>query len=95
MSKNKEFIINRNKYKDIKSMDHSQMNEYINGIRKIEYEKGYKLGRVDGYETATRENAIKSTKKTDFEKLKQKILEIKGIGEVKANSILEVLKNEE
>ena len=92
MAKNKEFKINRNKYKDIKSMDHSQMNEYINGVRQVEYEKGYKIGRVEGYEAAVKENAENSTENIDLETLKLKILEIKGIGESKATAIMDVVK---
>ena len=92
MAKNKEFKINRNKYKDIKSMDHSQMNEYINGVRQVEYEKGYKIGRKEGYEAAVKENAENSTENIDLETLKLKILEIKGIGESKATAIMDVVK---
>lgn len=92
MAKNKGFTINRNKYKDIKSMDHSQMNEYINGVRQVEYEKGYKIGRVEGYEAAVKENAENPTENIDLEILKLKLLEIKGIGESKATAIMDVVK---
>lgn len=85
-------MINRNKYKDIKSMDHSQMNEYINGVRQVEYEKGYKIGRVEGYEAAVKENVEKSTADIDFDKLKINLLEIKGIGDKKVTAIMEIVK---
>lgn len=92
MAKYKEFIINRNKYKEIKTMDHAQMNEYINGVRQVEYENGYKIGRVDGYEAAVKENALNSTEKADFDEFESEIRKIKGIGEVKAAQITDIVR---
>lgn len=94
-------FINKNKYNDIKRMDHMQMNGYINGVRKVEYEKGYKIGRVDGYEAgrSEAENRINTLAETDFKNLDTKIKSVKGIGTVKATEIMkiirEVLENEE
>lgn len=92
MAKYKEFIINRNKYKEIKAMDHAQMNEYINGVRQVEYENGYKIGRVDGYESAVKENALNSTEKPDFDEFESELRKIKGIGEVKAAQIMDIVR---
>lgn len=99
MKENKNFI-NRNKYNDIKRMGHSEMNEYINGIRKVEYEKGYdvgyKIGRVDGHEQGTKdaENAQNTRSEVDFDKIKASLMKIKGIGEVKSAEILKILEEE-
>lgn len=95
MKENKNFI-NRNKYNDIKRMGHSEMNEYINGIRKVEYEKGYKLGRVDGHKQAMEdfENAQNTRADVDFIKIKAELMKIKGIGEVKSAEILKILEEE-
>ena len=89
-------FINKNKYNDIKRMDHMQMNEYINGVRKVEYEKGYKIGRVDGYEAGRTEaeNSINTLAETDFERIENRIKQIKGIGTVKASEIVKILRKE-
>ena len=95
MKKNKNFI-NKNKYNDIKRMDHMQMNEYINGVRQIEYERGYKIGRVDGYERGRQEaeNRINTLADEDFDRLEKSILMIRGIGREKASKIMEMLRKE-
>lgn len=89
-------FINKNKYNDIKRMDHMQMNEYINGVRKVEYEKGYKIGRVDGYEAgrSEAEYGINTLAETDFENMETKIKSIKGIGTVKATEIMKIIREE-
>lgn len=94
-SSNKNFI-NKNKYDDIKRMDHREMNEYINGVRKVEYEKGYRIGRVDGYESGRKdaENRINTLAGIDFEGLKNRIRNIKGIGTVKSEEILKLIREE-
>ena len=89
-------FINKNKYNDIKRMDHMQMNEYINGVRKVEYEKGYKIGRVDGYETGRTEaeKRINTLAETDFERIENEVKSIKGIGVVKAAEIMKIIRKE-
>ena len=99
MKENKNFI-NVKKYDKIRRMDRRQMNEYINGIRKVEYEKGYdvgyKIGRVDGHEQGTKdaENAQNTRADIDFNKIKVELMKIKGIGEVKSQEILKILEEE-
>ena len=89
-------FINKNKYNDIKRMDHMQMNEYINGVRKVEYEKGYMIGRVDGYETGRTEaeKRINTLAETDFERIENEVKSIKGIGVVKAAEIMKIIRKE-
>lgn len=89
-------FINKNKYNDIKRMDHMQMNEYINGVRKVEYEKGYKIGRVDGYETGRTEaeKRINTLSEEDFKRIENRIKQIKGIGTVKTSEIVKILRKE-
>lgn len=87
MKEGKNFI-NKNKYDDIKRMDHRQMNEYINGVRKVEYEKGYAAGLKEA------ETRINSTEKIDFDTLEKNIQQVSGIGPVKAGYVIEILKGE-
>ena len=69
--KNKAITINRNRYNDIKRMDHGSMEEYVNEV----YEKGVEAGKkaaAGSFDTALTMEAIS---------------QIKGIGPVKVQQI--------
>lgn len=87
MKEGKNFI-NKNKYDDIKRMDHREMNEYINGVRKAEYEKGYAAGLKEA------ETRINSTAKINFDILEKNLTQVSGIGPVRAGYIVEIVRGE-
>lgn len=79
----KQQLINRTKYKDIKRYDHNQMETFARSL----YESGLK----DGAEQAL--TKMESSKKQmDFDLLMEKLLAVKGIGAVKAEQIVNVVK---
>lgn len=93
MKKNKEkFEINRNKYNDIKRMDHREMNEYLNGVRQAEYERGYKTGLNEGEKMA--ESRITTSAEVDFTTLEKSLQQVSGIGKVRAGQIVEIVRKE-
>ena len=83
MKASKNFIT-VSKFDKIRRMDRRQVDEYINGIRKVEYEKGYdvgyKIGRVDGHEQGTKdaENAQNTRSDVNFDKIKAELMKING-----------------
>lgn len=79
----KQQLINRAKYKDIKRYDHNQMETFARSL----YESGLK----DGAEQAMAKMES-SKKQIDFDLLKDKLLAVKGIGVVKAEQIVNVVK---
>ena len=79
----KQQLINRAKYKDIKRYDHNQMEAFARSL----YESGLK----DGSEQALA-NMNSSREQMDFDLLKDKLLAVKGIGAVKAEQILKIVK---
>ena len=79
----KQQLINRAKYKDIKRYDHNQMECFARSL----YESGLK----DGSEQAL-VNMKSSREQMDFDLLKDKLLAVKGIGTVKAEQIVNVVK---
>ena len=79
----KQQLINRAKYKDIKRYDHSQMERFARSL----YESGFKDGAVQA--TATEKS---NTRQMDFNMLNERLLTIKGIGIVKAEQIVKVVK---
>lgn len=81
----KQQLINRTKYKDIKRYDHHQMEVFARSL----YEQGIK----DGATNALKE-AESSKEQMDWQSLKEKLLAIKGIGAVKAEQILEIVKEQ-
>lgn len=81
----KQQLINRNKYKDIKRFDHHQMEMFARSL----YEQGIKDGATNAFKEAE-----SSKKQMDLQALKEKLLAIKGIGEVKAEQILEIVKEQ-
>lgn len=79
----KQQLINRAKYKDIKRYDHNQMETFARSL----YESGLKDGAAQAL--AKMES---SKKQMDFDLLKDKLLAVKGIGAVKAEHIVNVVK---
>lgn len=79
----KQQLINRAKYKDIKRYDHNQMEQFARSL----YESGFN----DGVKQAMAETES-GKKQMDFGLLMEKLLAIKGIGAVKAEQIVTVVK---
>ena len=79
----KQQLINRTKYKDIKRYDHNQMEQFARSL----YEGGLKDGAAQAI--AKTES---SKKQMDFDLLSEKLLAVKGIGSVKAEQIVSVVK---
>lgn len=79
----KQQLINRAKYKDIKRYDHNQMEYFARSL----YESGLKEGAAQAL--AKMES---SKEQMDFDLLKDKLLAVKGIGAVKAEHIVNVVK---
>ena len=85
MSKNKanELKINRNRYKDIKSMDHSAMENFLTDVY------------VQGIENGVKKTLQNAKIDIDYDVILSILLNVKGIGEKKAESIIEELKANE
>ena len=79
----KQQLINRAKYKDIKRYDHNQMEQFARSL--------YGSGLKDGAAQAIAKTES-SKKQMDFDLLTEKLLSIKGIGAVKAEQIVSVVK---
>lgn len=79
----KQQLINRTKYKDIKRYDHNQMEQFARSL----YERGLKDGTAQ-----VMAKTESSKKQIDFDLLTEKLLSIKGIGAVKAEQIVSVVK---
>lgn len=78
-------LLTRKQYKDVKKFDHKQMEDYILSI----YTDGFEEG-----ERKTIAALAKESREPDYDAIKEKILGIKGIGSVKAEQIIRVLKGE-
>lgn len=76
-------LINRTKYKDIKRYDHNQMEQFARSL----YESGLKDGA-----TQAMAEMESGRKQLDFDLLKEQLLLVKGIGAVKAEQIVGVVK---
>lgn len=79
----KQQLINRAKYKDIKRYDHNQMERFARSL----YESGLKDGAVQAMATEKSD-----TRQMNFNMLTERLLTIKGIGIVKAEQIVKVVK---
>ena len=77
MSKKVKNLINREKYKEIKRMDHVSMSEFYKKVWQEGFDNGVKTSN-DKREAAVTPEAIREAVKG-----------IKGIGEVKLNAIME------
>lgn len=72
-------LLNRKRYKQVKAMDRQQMCDFVVNI----YAEGFKDGA---------DSSVPDTKTIPESKLKEALLHIKGIGETKADLILQEIK---
>lgn len=70
----KQYELNRKEYKEVRKMDHRQMNDFCSRI----YKKGYEAGKKDSA-------GLSATG------LREVVLGVKGIGEKKAEDIVQSL----
>ena len=77
MSKKSKNLISRDKYKEIKRMDHTSMSEFYTKVWQEGFDNGVKAGNDK------REAAVTP------EDIREVIKDVKGIGEVKLNAIME------
>lgn len=73
-------IFTKEMYKKFKRMNRQEMENFICNIYKNAYDDGYA------------DTLVTSTSMLDLDKLYDKLLEIKGIGSVKANQIISTIK---
>lgn len=81
MAIQKDIVINRKEYQNIKKKDHNQMNVYLQNIYKNAYMDGFK----DGTE---------SVPGIDIAEIQKILLSIKGLGAKRVADILEALEKE-
>ena len=77
MSKKSKNLISRDKYKEIKRMDHTSMSEFYTKVWQEGFDNGVKAGNYN------REAAVTP------EDIREVIKDVKGIGEVKLKAIME------
>ena len=77
MSKKSKNLISRDKYKEIKRMDHTSMSEFYTKVWQEGFDNGVKAGNDK------REAAVTP------EDIREAIKDVKGIGEVKLKAIME------
>lgn len=77
MSKKSKNLISRDKYKEIKRMDHTSMSEFYTKVWQEGFDNGVKAGNDN------REAAVTP------EDIREVIKEVKGIGEIKLKTIME------
>ena len=81
MAIQKDIVINRKQYQDIKKMDHNQMNVYLQNVYKNAYMDGFKAG-------------TESVPGIDISKISEILFGIKGLGAKSVADILEALEKE-
>lgn len=77
MSKKSKNMISREKYKEIKRMDHVSMSEFYTKVWQEGFDNGVKAGNDKRKAAVTPED------------IREVIKEVKGIGEVKLKAIME------
>lgn len=77
MSKKSKNLISRDKYKEIKRMDHTSMSEFYTKVWQEGFDNGVKAGNDN------REAAVTP------EDIREVIKDVKGIGEIKLRTIME------
>lgn len=77
MSKKAKNLISRGKYKEIKKMDHTEMSDFFTGVWQ------------SGYDHRKKEEKAENKAAVTPEVIKEAIKGIKGIGEVKLNTIMD------
>ena len=81
MAIQKDIVINRKQYQDIKKMDHNQMNVYLQNVYKNAYMDGFKAG-------------TESVLGIDISKISGVLLGIKGLGAKRVECIVAALEKE-
>lgn len=81
MAIQKDIVINRKQYQDIKKNDHNQMNVYLQNVYKNAYMDGFKAG-------------TESVPGIDISKISEILFGIKGLGAKRVADILEALEKE-
>ena len=81
MAIQKDIVINRKEYQNIKKKDHNQMNVYLQNIYKNAYMDGFKAG-------------TESVPGIDMQQVSDILKSIKGIGEKRAVDIVKALEKE-
>ena len=77
MSKKSKNLISRDKYKEIKRMDHTSMSEFYTKVWQEGFDNGVKAGNDKREAAVTPEDR------------REVIKEVKGIGEIKLKAIME------
>ena len=77
MSKKSKNLISRDKYKEIKRMDHTSMSEFYAKVWQEGFDNGAKAGNDNKEAAVTPED------------IREGIKEVKGIGEIKLRTIME------
>ena len=77
MSKKSKNLISRDKYKEIKRMDHTSMSEFYTKVWQEGFDNGVKAGNGNKEAAVTPED------------IREVIKDVKGIGEVKLKAIME------
>ena len=81
MAIQKDIVINRKQYQNIKKMDHNQMNVYLQNICRNAYMDGFKAG-------------TESVPGIDIAEVRKTLLSVKGLGEKRVEAILSALEKE-
>ena len=81
MAIQKDIVINRKQYQDIKKMDHNQMNVYLQNVYKNAYMDGFKAG-------------TESVPGIDISKISEILFGIKGLGAKRVECIIAALEKE-
>jgi hypothetical protein len=81
MAIQKDIVINRKEYQNIKKKDHNQMNVYLQNIYKNAYMDGFKAG-------------TESVPGIDISKINGVLLGIKGLGAKRVECIIAALEKE-
>lgn len=77
MSKKSKNLISRDKYKEIKRMDHTSMSEFYTKVWQEGFDNGVKAGNDNKEAAVTPED------------IREVIKDVKGIGETKIKAIME------
>nr|DAS35288.1 MAG TPA: hypothetical protein [Caudoviricetes sp.] len=81
MAIQKDIVINRKEYQNIRKMDHNQMNVYLQNVYKNAYMDGFKAG-------------TESVPGIDISKINGVLLGIKGLGAKRVECIVAALEKE-
>ena len=79
MAIQKDIVINRKEYQNIKKKDHNQMNQFLQTVYKSAYSDGFKTG-------------VESVPGIDLSQIRGILLEVKGLGEKRVETIVKALE---